>query len=167
MVFIFRWEMWLSPSDWTFLAAVVSARRNLQGVIELGGLKGREGHSAGSESVDCRERRPSAHCRERSQWPESGGQSWSAPTHLPSPSVFLFFRNKEDGETGSDWAALDLPPSFSLGWGVRVRGEGWGVSCESLNVTIIDRHLCETFVKPVFIHSWWGVFYIIPIKMSF
>lgn len=55
----------------------------------------------------------------------------------PAPSV-LFLHNKEDRETGSDWAALDLPPCL----------RGGGGSSESLNVTIIDRYLCETCMRP-------------------
>lgn len=88
---------------------------DLQGMSELGGLRGLEGRSAGAVSVHSAERRLSAHRRE-----SPVTTVWRSAVECPpssAPSV-LFLHNKEDRETGSDWAALDLPPCLRGGGGV-------------------------------------------------
>lgn len=79
---------------------------------------------------------------QRGGWvPNTGGEpsdhSLEVSSGVPPfahPFCVLFLHNKEDRKTGSDWAALDLPPCL--------KGR------ESLNVTVIDRYLCETCMKP-------------------
>lgn len=64
---------------------------------------------------------------------------------LLPPLLFYSSITKKVGETGSDWAALDLPPCL--------RGVDGGGFAESLNVTLIDRYLCEPALQPVVVGS--------------
>lgn len=73
---IYTWAKYLTClSLWCVLPGGRGlSAEDLQGMSELGGLRGLEGRSAGAGSVHSAERRLSAHRRERAQWPQSGGQ---------------------------------------------------------------------------------------------
>lgn len=118
---------------------------DLQGMSELGGLRGLEGRSAGAGIMHSAERRPSAHRRERAQWPQSGGQQWSAP---PSSTPSVLFLHDKEGRGNRQWLSSTRPTAL-----FERSGRGGGGFAESLNVTLIDRYLCEPALQPVVVGS--------------